>query len=106
MPIAEAYSRRDCMVFSGNAVPGGTTDEDTTKTMISVIKEKLKITLSEADISTAHRLGPKPVGAEGSDRYPQNNCEVHTPRYKTFIIPTQLLNKIGVELPNCMPVIA
>ena len=67
MDEAEAYSRRDCAILSGGAIPGGTSkEEDVCGTVVGVLKDKLGVTLSKQDISTAHRMGPKPPGI-GSD---------------------------------------
>ena len=63
---AEAYSRRDCAIFSGNAIPASCTNEDATKVFLKVAKDKLNLDLVTGDISTAHRLGPKPLG-QGPD---------------------------------------
>ena len=63
---ADAYSRRECAIFSGNAVPPSSADEDPAKTICNVVKEKLKLIMNPNEISTAHRLGPKPPG-QGPD---------------------------------------
>lgn len=60
---ANAYSRRDCAIVSGSALPECVVGEDTSKVVVNLLKDKLKLPVSEADICTAHRLGPKPPGS-------------------------------------------
>ena len=56
----QQYSRRDCMIFSGPSLPKEEANEDTTKLIIQAIIDKHKIVIKSSDISTSHRLGPKP----------------------------------------------
>ena len=59
---ASMYSRRDCAIISGNAISSDAKPEDSSKLIISVLNKELKLNLTSSDISTAHRLGPKPFG--------------------------------------------
>ena len=63
----DAYERRDCLVISGEQVPAAETGENTVEVVNRLIKDKLKINLSPTDVSTAHRLGRKPV-SQAPDR--------------------------------------
>ena len=57
---AEAYERRDTVIFSGPAIPEVTSNENCTSLLQDILKTKLNFNLSQNDINTAHRLGPKP----------------------------------------------
>ena len=57
----DAYIRRDSLIFSGNAIPTVTNGELCKNIVKSVVEEKLKIKISDSDISVAHRLGKKPT---------------------------------------------
>ena len=63
---AEAYSRWDCLVFSGNLFPSSTPGEGCSKVVMNTLKKELKINVDRSEISAVHRLGPKPLG-EGAD---------------------------------------
>ena len=63
----DAYSRRDCVVLSGNGIPEATDGEIKSNVAINVFKNVLKLNVSPNDISTCHRLGRKPV-SQGPDR--------------------------------------
>lgn len=65
---AEAYERRDTLVFSGEAVPQVTLDENCTSIVCQLVKDKLKVQMSPTDISTAHRLGKKPSNQQQDKR--------------------------------------
>ena len=65
---ANSYSRRDCAIVSGNALPPGVVNEETSNVIANVLQEKLNLQISANDISTAHRLGPKPVGPGADGR--------------------------------------
>jgi hypothetical protein len=64
---SDAYERRDTLIFSGDAVPDTLQEENCSNIVLKLVKDKLLLTLSPGDISTAHRLGRKPV-AQGPDR--------------------------------------
>ena len=57
----DAYERRDCVVFNGDALPVAENGENTASVAANLIKNKLRIRIKEEDISTAHRIGKKPV---------------------------------------------
>ena len=61
-----AYGRRECAIFSGNVLPPGSPNENCAKAIAKVVTEKLLIPITENDVSTAHRLGPKSPG-QGPD---------------------------------------
>ena len=65
---AEQYERRDTLVISGNAVPTFVTGEISSNVCRDLIKEKLRIEIKEADISTAHRIGKKPRSQQPDKR--------------------------------------
>ena len=64
---SDAYERKDCIVFSGDDVPSAGLGENCKEVVLQLVKEKLKINLQPSDVSTAHRLGRKPV-SQGADR--------------------------------------
>ena len=57
---ADAYERRDTLIFSGEAIPVVTDGEVCSKIVCNLTKDKLKINIKLADISSAHRVGKKP----------------------------------------------
>ena len=63
----EAYERRDCLVLSGEAIPAVSSGENCGNLAREVIENKLKVKLSDSDLSTAHRIGKKPT-TQGPDR--------------------------------------
>ena len=63
----DAYIRRDTLIFSGTSVPEATNGEICKNIVKRIIEEKLKLKLSDADISVAHRLGKKPT-SQAPDR--------------------------------------
>ena len=58
---ADAYERRDTVVLSGNTVPDVEIGENCSEIVKDLIREKLKLQISSADINTAHRIGRKPI---------------------------------------------
>ena len=64
---ANAYERRDALIFSGDGVPTATIGENCTSILCKLIKDKLKLNIQQSDISTSHRLGRKSI-AQGQDR--------------------------------------
>ena len=65
---AEAYERRDTLVFSGEAIPQVSDDENCTLEVCNLVKDKLKVQILPTDISTAHRLGKKPSNQQTDRR--------------------------------------
>ena len=61
---ADAYERRDTLIIAGEGVPVVTVGESCTSIVGDLIKHKLKINVAPGDISTAHRLGKKPVNQQ------------------------------------------
>ena len=55
----DTYQRRESLILSGEDLPNESTNEDSTKVAIHLIKSKLNYTISPEDISVAHRLGQK-----------------------------------------------
>ena len=65
---SEAYERRDTIVLSGNSIPVSSVGEKCSEVARSLIKSQLKIDIQPSDISTAHRLGKKPVNQTPDQR--------------------------------------
>ena len=61
-----AYERRDCLIVSGG-VPEVTEGENCSKIITQLIREKLRIQMKPDDISSAHRIGRKPIN-QASDK--------------------------------------
>ena len=57
---ADAYERRDTIIFSGNDVLAAKTGEIVSDVVCAIVKDKLKIKMSPSDISTSHRQGSRP----------------------------------------------
>ena len=57
---ADAYERRDTVIVAGSCVPEVVRGENCSDLALNIFKEELRIELRNSDISTAHRLGPKP----------------------------------------------
>ena len=57
---ADAYERRDTLIISGSAIPVVTPGERVADLVCEMVKQKMKMTLSSTEISTAHRLGGRP----------------------------------------------
>ena len=64
---ADAYERRDTLIFAGSVVPPSAAGENCAATVSQLLKDKLRLEISAADISVAHRMGPKPL-SQGVDR--------------------------------------
>ena len=64
---ADAYERRDTVIFAGPAVPTHSPQEDCSSIVKEIVRRELKIELSNSDFNAVHRLGPKPT-AQGPDR--------------------------------------
>ena len=60
---ADAYERRDTLILSGELVPDATVGENCSYIASQIVKNHLKVNLTTQEISTAHRIGPKPTGA-------------------------------------------
>ena len=58
---SDAYERRDTVLFSGEGLPAGSPTENLPAIICGLVKEKLKFSIAPGDISTAHRLGKKPL---------------------------------------------
>ena len=65
----EAYERRDCLVFSGAALPSFSTGEICSNLVTEMVTQKLQLNITQADISVSHRLGPKPA-SQATDKRP------------------------------------
>ena len=57
---AEAYERRDTVIVSGNALPEFSQGEIPNEAVRKLFKDELRMEISKEEISTVHRLGPKP----------------------------------------------
>ena len=56
----DAYERRDTIILSGSDVPSETQGEIVSDIVCGMVRDNLKLGMDVTDISTAHRLGPKP----------------------------------------------
>lgn len=65
---ADAYERRDTLLFSGSDVPHGLDGENCANIVIDLVKDKLKLNLQRSDLSVCHRLGRKPVSQQPDKR--------------------------------------
>ena len=65
---AEAYERRDTLVFSGAGIPTAVVGENSSQMLCDLIEEKLKIKISKSDICTAHRIVQKPTNQQPNKR--------------------------------------
>ena len=88
------YTRRESLVLSGEALPVCTEGEDCIDHVCRIIPDKLgsSMAISPADISIAHRIGPKPEG-----RVDRRNIIVRFCRRKTKY---EILNKIKKMKPK------
>ena len=57
---ADCYERKDTVILSGSKVPQVVNGENCIENVRKIIKSELKLEISPNEISTAHRLGPKP----------------------------------------------
>ena len=58
---SDAYTRRDTIILAGPAIPVTAPNENCSTLVQTIVKNELKYNLSLNDISTVHRLGPKPI---------------------------------------------
>ena len=58
---SDAYERRDTLIFSGPAIPLVSQTENCSNLIQKLAKDELNCIVSPTDISTAHRLGKKPI---------------------------------------------
>ena len=65
---ADAYERRDTLVISGQGVPTAEVGENCQQIFCDLIKDKLHVNVGRSDISTAHRVGKKPVNQQPDKR--------------------------------------
>ena len=56
----ESYERRDTVIVSGDGIPAVTDNEDSSKSVTQLIKDKINLIVNPVDIFVAHRLGRKP----------------------------------------------
>ena len=64
-----AYVRRDTLLITGKPVPYGTNEENTSDTVIKVLKDNLNVEITPGDINCSHRLG-KQNREGGPDKRP------------------------------------
>lgn len=64
---ADAYERRDTLLFSGDDIPAVSEGENCGQIVCDVIKEKLRLNFQTDILSIAHRVGKKP-DKQGPDR--------------------------------------
>ena len=57
----DQYERRDCLILSGPALPESRIGENCISIVQEVIRKNCSLNISPTDISTAHRLGRKPL---------------------------------------------
>ena len=57
---ADAYERRDTLIFNGPSIPSSNLQENCSTLVQDLVKNHLNLNITATDISTAHRLGPKP----------------------------------------------
>ena len=65
----DAYERRDTLILSGDKIPSTTTGENCGAILRETLRNHLRINLNDSSISTAHRMGKKPV-SQGPDKRP------------------------------------
>ena len=58
---ADACERMDSVIISGTAVPAVIQGEICAKIATNLVKEKLRLEMSSNELSTAHRIGEKPI---------------------------------------------
>ena len=66
----DQYVRRESLVFSGDSIPAWQPAENCVDIVSKIITEKLgqETSISPADVSVAHRLGPKPTNSSPDRR--------------------------------------
>ena len=99
---ANAYSRRDCAIINGEALPPCTgTDENTGLLIAKALKDKLKISITENDLSVAHRLGPIPPGPGADGR--KVIVKFVRRETKNYVMKAAKLNRnAGVYVNDCL----
>ena len=65
---ADAYQRRDTLIFSGSAIPEVTSMENCTTLLQDTLRTRLNFNLPTNEINTVHRLGPKPRSQDPDKR--------------------------------------
>ena len=65
----EAYERRDCLVFSGAALPSVSMGEICSNLVTERVTQKLQLNITQTDMSVSHRLGPRPTN-QSTDKRP------------------------------------
>ena len=65
---AEAYERRDVLVFSGEGIPKVQAGENCTTIVCDLMLKKLNLVVNQSDISVSHRLGRKPHAQRTDNR--------------------------------------
>ena len=64
----DQYERRDCLILSGPALPPVTSNENCATIACDVIKTTCNVNLQRHEISTAHRLGKRPITQQPDKR--------------------------------------
>ena len=93
----EAYSRRDCCVFSGN-LPEESTSENCVEIVKKLAREAFNTEILDSDISTAHRLGKRQlmVAATGPGK-PRNIIVKFTRRNIKVSLLSEAIKKNKVD---------
>ena len=65
---AEAYERKDALVFSGEGIPSVEPGENCTTVVCDLLSSQLKLKMNHSDISTSHRIGKKKANQEADRR--------------------------------------
>ena len=91
----DQYVRRESLIFSGDSVPNWKRDENCTELICKLIPDKLgaDLTVTPADISVAHRLGPKP-------KTPQPDRRSIIVRFCRRSLKYSILNKARKDKPR------
>ena len=58
---ADAYERKDTVIFSGESLPDVTAGENCANIIAELLKHKLKLQVKSGEISVAYRVGKKPL---------------------------------------------
>lgn len=64
----EQYERRDTLILSGTSIPTYQNDENGILVARTLIKDKLRVEVSDQDISVCHRLGGRSVSQRPDQR--------------------------------------
>ena len=65
---ADAYERRDTLIFSGPGIPAAQIGENSPQIICDLIKNKLNLSINRSDLSTAHRVGKKAANQQPDRR--------------------------------------